>query len=219
MSRSCPGDVPEMSRRCPGDVPESRRCPGDVPEISRRCPGDVPEMSRRRPRGSRMFPHMWLVSDSEDSCFFCFFSRFGPILLFLCFVLFFGVLSVNVNFGTEKNLSNSISFAKSIGFVYCSISSKYLLFHSCSALFCLFMFFTPFLGLIGLNFQGFEFSCRSCFFQQKLFSQTHVEANIFFVQTNVMRNIISLTENEMSHQGQHKNRTHCRPDRACKLHS
>ena len=32
---------------------------------------------------------MWLVSDSEDSCFFLFFPWFWSIFLFLCFVLFF----------------------------------------------------------------------------------------------------------------------------------
>ena len=49
----------------------------------------------------------------------------------------------------------------------------------------------------GLELPGFQI------FLQKLFWQADVEANIFHesAQTNVMKNMISHTENEMPHQG------------------
>ena len=85
ISRSCPGDVPDMSRRCPG-VPElSRRCPGDVPDMSRRFPGDVPDMSRRCPgdvpEDSRMSPTCGLLQIPKIRVFL-FFPRFWSNFLF-----------------------------------------------------------------------------------------------------------------------------------------
>ena len=130
-----------------------------------------------------MSPTCGLSQIPKLRVFFCFFSGFGPIFLLLCFVLFFGVLSVNVNYGTEKNLSNSIPFAKCHWF--CLLFNQFKVF-IISQLFCVVLLvyvFHIFLGRDGdLKFQGFEFSCRSCFFQQKLFSQTHVEANVFFLR-------------------------------------
>ena len=90
---------------------------------------------------------MWLVSDSEDLCLFVFFPGFGPIFLFLCFVFFLGGF---VCFGTEKTRRIQFRLLNSICFVCCSISSNYFLFHSCSALLYLFMFFTPSLGVMGI---------------------------------------------------------------------
>ena len=138
----CPGVVPEMSRRCPGVVPEmSRRCPGDVPEMSRRCPGDVPE-------DSWMSPTCGLFQIPKIRVFFFVFSL--VLVQFFCFcVLCCFFLGGFVRFGIEKICRIQFRLQNSICFVCCSVSSKYFLFHSCSALFYLFIFFTPSLGVMG----------------------------------------------------------------------
>ena len=79
------------------------------------------------------------------------FLRFSLVLVlffkFLCFVLFFW--GGFVHFGTEKHLLISIPFAKFHLFCLLFNQFQFYLFHSCSALFCKFMFFTPSLGVMG----------------------------------------------------------------------
>ena len=165
-----------MSRRCPGDVPEmSRRCPGDVPEVSRRCPGGFPDV-----------PHMWLVSNSEDSCFFWFWSN-------IFFVFFFFVFGVSSVLALKRLVAfNSICKSPFVLFVVQSLPSIFCF----TVVLCCFSL----LGRDGdLNFQSFKFSSRNCF-------ENQVEAKMlgFFsrklAQTNVMKCLL-YTENEMPHQG------------------
>ena len=141
MSRSCPGDVPEMSRRCPGDVPEmSPRCPGGVPEMSRRIPG--------RP------PHVVCFRFRRFIFWVFFFPGFGRIFLFLCvFVVFWGF----VRFGIEKTCR--IQFRLQNPFVLFVVQSIPSIFCFTVVLRCFSL-----LGRDGdLNFLRFKFFCRNCF--------------------------------------------------------
>ena len=174
LSRSCPGDVPEMSRRCPGDVPEmSRRCSGGVPEMSRRIPG--------RPSHVACFRFRRLV-------FFLFFSWFWSN----CFVFVFFVVFGFCPFLALKRLVafNSVCKNPSVLFVVQSVPS----------IFCFAVVLRCF-SLNGrdgdLNFQGFKFSAETV-------SKTQVEAKtLAFSQicADKRHEFFLYTENEMPHQG------------------
>ena len=94
-----------------------------------------------------MSPTCGLFQIPKIRVFFCFFSGFGPIFLFLCFVLCFGgVLSV---LALKKLVEfNSVCKIPLVLFAVQSVPS-FFMFHSCSALFYLFMFLTPSLGVMG----------------------------------------------------------------------
>ena len=202
LSRSCPGDVPEMSRSCPGDVPEmSRRCPGDVPEMSRRCPGF---RFRRFVFFFCVFLRFWL-----------FFFVFFVFCVLLCFLGF-------SPFWHWKNLSHSIPFAK---FHLFWLFNQLIVF-VVSQLFCVvlffFMFFVPSLGGMGkqnvsLELAGFQILVH------KMFSKIHTEAKtLAFSQIwadNRHEKYFSHTKMKCHTKGQHENRTYCRTDKACKVHS
>ena len=120
MSRSCPGDVPEMS-------PEmSRSCPGDVPEMSRRCPGGVPEMSR--------------TSHTFDRRHFFEILRFWGVfsLVLVGFPFFFVIFRIISGFDREIFVFNS--FCQVLVCVLINIF-QLCLFHRCFASCCLAMFF------------------------------------------------------------------------------
>ena len=94
-----------------------------------------------------MSPTCGLFQIPKIRVFLLFFPWFwSNFFVFVFCVVFLGGF---VPFGTEKTYRIQVRLQNSICFVCCSISSKYFLFHSCSALFCLFMFFTPSLGVMG----------------------------------------------------------------------
>ena len=187
----------------------SRRCPGDVPEVSQRCRGGFPDV-----------PHMWLVSNSEVSCFllfffFCFFfifSRFWSNFLVLCVCVFFFL---------GGGGSSVLALKKFVAFNSVCKNPFVLFVQSVPNIFCFTVVLCCFslLGKDGdLNFQGFKFSRRNCF--ENPSRGQHF--GFFFSQIcadKCHEMFVCIPQTKCHTKGQHKNRRHCRPDRACKLHS
>ena len=195
----------------------SRRCPGDVPEMSQRCPGVVPEMSRRIPGRP---PHV-VSFRFRRFVFFFFSARFWSN--FSNFCMFCVVFFVFLRFGIENFVAFN-SFCK-IPFALFAVQSVPSIFLSELFSNCLVFFFTPSLGLGGMGKQNMSLELPG--FQiplQKLFSKTHVEARaLAFSQICAdkchAKIQLCIPKTKCHTKGQHKNRTHCRLDRACKLHS